>query len=140
MTLQFFCIIRVMLTMRICVYMSYGNDNDTQRSPSNNCQWPGLAGISVGVMTHAKKNLLKLMGLALLARYALAHCSRQCVGTSNIKHEGMSQNTGCCWNKFSEFENRLNPQILCNKTKGARGTRKTAGGKVWQAPELISPT
>ena len=50
------------------------NDNDTQRSPANNCQWPGLTGMSEGVMTPRKRNLLKTMGLALLARCALAHC------------------------------------------------------------------
>ena len=49
------------------------NDNDTQRSPSNNCQWPGLTSVSEGV-DPTKKSLLKLMGLALLVRCALAHC------------------------------------------------------------------
>ena len=79
-----------------------------------------------------KKSLLKLMGLALLAKYALAHCWWQCVVTSNAKARRNESNTSCCWNKFSEFENRLNPQILCNKTRGARGTWKTAEGNVWQ--------
>ena len=46
------------------------SDNDTQRSPSNNRQWPGLPGVSEGVMT-PRKSLLKLVWLALLARFAL---------------------------------------------------------------------
>ena len=50
------------------------NDNDTQRSPSNNCQWPGVTGVSGKGHNPAKKeSLLKLMGLALLARSALEH-------------------------------------------------------------------
>ena len=31
------------------------NDNDTQGCPSNNCQWPGLEGVSEGVMTPRKR-------------------------------------------------------------------------------------
>ena len=49
------------------------NDIDTQRSPSNICQWPGLTGMSESYMT-PRKSLLKLMGLAMLARCVLAHC------------------------------------------------------------------
>ena len=48
-------------------------DNGTERSPCNNCQWPDLTGVSEGVMT-PRNSLLKLMGLALLPRCALAHC------------------------------------------------------------------
>ena len=31
------------------------NDNDTQRSPSTNCQWPVLTNMSVGAATQRKR-------------------------------------------------------------------------------------
>ena len=40
-----------------CMLVSMDNDkdNDTERSPSNNCQWPGLTGMSERVMTPRKR-------------------------------------------------------------------------------------
>ena len=51
------------------------DDDDTQRSPSNSRWRPGLTGVSVGVITPTKKNLLQLRWLALLASFARTHCS-----------------------------------------------------------------
>ena len=46
--------------------------DDTSRSPSYSRWRPGLAGVSVGVIT-PRKSLLELVRLALLARFVLAH-------------------------------------------------------------------
>ena len=66
----------------------------------------------------AKESLLKLMGLALLARCVLAYCWWQCAVTSNKKARKNESNTNYCWYKFTEFDNPGNPQILCNTKKG----------------------
>ena len=51
------------------IFYDNDNDNDTQRIPSNNVS--GLARHECRGHHPAKKNLLKLTGLALLARCAL---------------------------------------------------------------------
>ena len=60
-------------------------------------------------------------------------------GTSNTKkrHEGMSQTQAV------PGINSLNWKSLessVQQNEGARRARKTTRGKVWQAPQLISPT
>ena len=54
------------------LFQGNDNDNETQRSPSNSRQSPGLTSVSVGVMT-PRKSLLELVRLAVLASLALAH-------------------------------------------------------------------
>ena len=87
-----------------------------------------------------KKSLLKLMGLALLARCALAHCWWQCVVTSNTKTRRNQSNTGCCWNKFTEFEITGILRFCATKRRGAgepgNSRRKSVASTVAHQPDL----
>ena len=88
------------------------------------------------------------MGLALLARCVFVHWRWQSVVTSItnkkwqiITHkERNGSNTGCCWDKHTEFryrgESSDSVQLI---EEGPRTKGKTTEGKVWQALELISP-
>ena len=66
------------------------DDDDTQRSPSNSRQRPGLTGVSVGVIA-PRKNMLQLMWLALLARFALARSKMTVCSTSGLDEKNITE-------------------------------------------------
>ena len=73
---------------------------------------------------HPKKNLSKLMGLALLARFVLAHGQMTACSTLDHKEKHMGKrNTGCCWYKFSEFRS-LEPSDSVQRNEGGQGNQE----------------
>ena len=96
-----------------------------------------------------KKSLLKLMGLARLVRCVHAHCWWQRVVTSNTKARKNESNTGCCWYKFTEFENRGSPSDSVQRRwapgkpgwqqkKSVAGTVVHQSGQCWRFPSLLN--
>ena len=71
----------------------------------------------------AKKSLLKLVWLALLARFALTLQMTVC-STSDHKEKHVEISTGCYRNKLSEFES-LESSDSVQRNEG--GSRKTTG-------------
>ena len=96
-----------------------------KRSPSNSRWRPGLTGVSVG-HNPAKKNLLGLVRLALLARLVLTHGyidSVQYVGSLGEAHGKMKHRLLLV--QISLNSSRWNPRILCNTTKGTNKPGET---------------
>ena len=76
----------------------------------------------------AKKSLLKLVWLALLARFATYTLLMTVCSTSDLKEKHVGRKTQAVAGINSLNSIHWNPQILCNTTKGTRGTggsRKT---------------